>query len=66
MVTTLDDTTLDSLARIIPSLTHLQREKLLSYGEGMAFANEENRHRISKTDNCGEVTTDSPQPLQAK
>ena len=34
---------LDSLAKIVPLLTHLQKEKLLSFGEGMAFANEE-RH----------------------
>ena len=29
---------LDTFARIIPQLTELEKEKLLSFGEGMAFS----------------------------
>ena len=36
---TSDQELLDSLAKIIPLLTHVQKEKLLSFGEGMACAN---------------------------
>lgn len=36
-----DRKTLDSLAEILPQLTYIQKEKLLSFGEGMAFANRE-------------------------
>lgn len=32
---------LEAIARIIPALTHTQREKLLSFGEGMVFVNED-------------------------
>lgn len=45
-MTEYDQETLSSLARIIPSLTHLQKEKLLSFCEGMAFVNEEFRTRV--------------------
>ena len=38
-MTTSDQELLDSLAKIIPLLTHVQKEKLLSFGEGMACAN---------------------------
>ena len=38
-MTTSDQQLLDSLAKIIPLLTHVQKEKLLSFGEGMACAN---------------------------
>ena len=38
-MTTSDQELLDSLAKIIPLLTHVQKEKLLSFGEGMACEN---------------------------
>lgn len=40
-MSTADQEFLDSLAKIIPLLTYVQKEKLLSFGEGMAFANSE-------------------------
>lgn len=36
-----DEKLLESLKTIIPHLTPLQKEKLLSFGEGMAVANRE-------------------------
>ena len=30
---------LEEIAKIIPALTHTQKEKLLSFGEGMVYAN---------------------------
>lgn len=48
-MTTYDQALLDSLAKLIPLLTPLQKEKLLSFGEGMATAN---REMAQHTDHC--------------
>ncbi len=49
-MTVSDQKLLDDLARIIPHLTHLQKEKLLSFGEGMACANNEHNYSFSEED----------------
>ncbi len=42
-----NQTLLDSLAKIIPSLTPLQKKELLSYGEGMAASNREQEQQAN-------------------
>ena len=41
LMTTYDQALLDSLAKLMPLLTPLQKEKLLSFGEEMATVNRE-------------------------
>ncbi len=49
-----DQELLESLKAIIPNLTPLQKEKLLSFGEGMAVANRE-RNSCRDTHNYGDA-----------
>lgn len=34
---------LDTFEKVLPDLTELEKEKLLSFGEGMAFKTQQNR-----------------------
>ena len=36
---------LETFGRILPTLTELEQEKLLSFGEGMAFMKQKNEER---------------------
>lgn len=47
-MTNRDQEILDSIAELIPRLTHIQKEKLLSFGEGMAFANDEKNYPFTE------------------
>lgn len=62
-MTEYDRETLDALSELIPSLTHIQKEKLLSFGEGMAFANDEFRAAIKE---CPKSADDPPASERCK
>ena len=47
-MTNRDQEILDSIAELIPRLTHIQKETLLSFGEGMAFANDEKNYPFTE------------------
>ena len=47
-MTNRDQEILDSIAELSPRLTHIQKEKLLSFGEGMAFANDEKNYPFTE------------------
>ena len=40
---------LDTFEKVLPDMTELEREKLLSFGEGIAFKTAEQKKRKQKT-----------------
>lgn len=41
---------LETFGKVIPDMTELEREKLLSFGEGIAFKTAEQKKKSSKED----------------
>ena len=48
---------LETFKSVIPELTELEREKLLSFGEGMAFKAQELKKKIIQTGRRVEIET---------
>jgi len=59
-MTNRDQEILDSIAELIPRLTHIQKEKLLSFGEGMAFANDEKNYPFTEDEKKQQIGQRQP------